>query len=136
MYYEPKTEEAPPEEKLTLQEKLQKFADENNEEINWLNIHQKKYRIGYDYLMKCLGVYTSEIRNFGQIYFSSEKIAEKAMETFKEELDEYFRPVTKEEWAVEFIQSLIKKNRLPLPSLSQEEKKGLKKHFGGFGDTK
>lgn len=82
-----------------LHRKLEKFAYENNEEeIEWNdNCQIEKYYIYYDFDYKVLEAdFTSEIKDYskikdyGQIYFSSSKIAEKAIEEFKEDLIRYF----------------------------------------------
>lgn len=76
---------------LTLHHKLEKFAYENNDrEINWED-DSIKYHICYDYSMKLF--YSSPVyvtRDYGQVYFSSEEIAEKAIKTFKYDLIRYF----------------------------------------------
>lgn len=76
-----------------LHRKLEKFAYENNEEeIEWNdNCPTEKCYIYYDFDYKELNVgNASEIKDYGQIYFTSEKIAEKAIEQFKEDLIRYF----------------------------------------------
>ena len=74
-----------------LHRKLEIFADLNNtEEIDWSN-DDSKYNIWYDYQEKHLDTGCYEVaRDFGQIFFSSEGIAEKAIEEFKDELLRYF----------------------------------------------
>lgn len=76
---------------LTLHHKLEKFAYENNDrEINWKDDYAKYY-ICYDYSMKIIradSIFVS--RDYGQVYFSSKEIAEKAIGTFKDDLTRYF----------------------------------------------
>lgn len=74
--------------KQRLFRKLQRFADENNEEIDW-NATTPKYYI--DYVGDELGVEIVILsRSFGVVYFSSEELAEQAIKLFKEDLLKYF----------------------------------------------
>jgi hypothetical protein len=75
-----------------LRFKLKKFAYENNkEEINWNNNQQKKYKVYYDNTDNSLEWDIDNYTNdFNQIYFTSEKVAEKSIETFKDDLIRYF----------------------------------------------
>ena len=76
--------------KETLWRKLQRFADENNEEIDWDG--GRKYYIYYDHFTETLVVGNiSKMQDFGQVYFSSKEIANRAIEEFREELKEYFK---------------------------------------------
>jgi hypothetical protein len=71
-----------------LNRKLNKFAHENNEEeIDWSNPVQAKYMIIYDNDSKKLeaSIY-SHIQSFGQVYFTSKEIAERAIKNFKDDL--------------------------------------------------
>lgn len=73
-----------------LHRKLKKFILEQNNEANWSN-DNNKYNIWYDYKKNQL--YTgcdNYERYFGQSYFLSREIAEKAIEEFKEDLIRYF----------------------------------------------
>ena len=78
-----------------LERKLYKFSMENGgDKINWNNQHQEKYYIAYRYRNE-LGNrlktnYVCSNRDFGQIYFISEKVAQMALNKFKHELIEYF----------------------------------------------
>lgn len=73
-----------------LHRKLKKFALENNSEVDWSN-DDSKYNIWYDYQEKKLDIgCIEEARDFGQIYFTSEEVAKKAIEEFKDELIIYF----------------------------------------------
>ena len=76
---------------LTLHHKLEKFAYENNDrEIEW-DDNSSKYYIYYDYSMKIIradSIFASKY--YGQVYFSSKEIAEKAIGTFKDDLTRYF----------------------------------------------
>ena len=78
--------------KQTLFRKLQRFSDENGgNEINWLNTNQQKFFITYYYDTKELDLYyVCNDKDFGQVYFISEEIAEKAIELFRDELIKYF----------------------------------------------
>ena len=66
------------------------FALENNDiEIDW-NDSSKKYKINYS---KNIGMSIDKVyslKDFGQVYFTSKEIAEKAVEAFKDELIRYF----------------------------------------------
>lgn len=76
-----------------LRRKLEKFAYENNEEeIEWNdNCPTEKYYICYDFDYKELDQdCTIGIKDYGQVYFSSSKIANMAIEEFKEDLIRYF----------------------------------------------
>lgn len=84
-------------EKLKVIHELQKFAYENNEgEIDWNNKDQRKYYL----ILTCTGgknrymdaTYTFELRSVPfNVYFTSEKLAKKAIETIGEErLKKYY----------------------------------------------
>ena len=71
-------------EKLKVINELKKFALENNEaEIDWNNLSQKKYVIIYDPENQNLDVYCYWRTQYipFNIHFTSEKIAQKAIET-------------------------------------------------------
>lgn len=74
----------------TLWRKMQRFADENNEgELDWENREQQKYFIFYDYSIKRLRIDFCNCCEYAfGIYFTSIKIAEKALEIFGDELKE------------------------------------------------
>lgn len=73
-----------------LRLKLRKFAEDNNDKIDWKG-RVEKYYIFFDYVNSKLTIdFCRCARNFSQIYFSSKKIAEKAIEQFKDELIKYF----------------------------------------------
>lgn len=76
--------------KQTLFRKLQRFSDENGgNEIDWNN--SRKYFIEYYSKGEKLAVdYAYRLYNFGQVYFASREIAEKAIELFRDELIKYF----------------------------------------------
>ncbi|MTP74138.1 hypothetical protein GMB80_14485 [Turicibacter sanguinis] len=76
--------------KQTLFRKLQRFSDENGgNEIDWNN--SRKYFIEYYSKGEKLAVdYAYRLYNFGQVYFASREIAEKAIELFHDELIKYF----------------------------------------------
>lgn len=74
-----------------LRLKLRKFAQDNNDLIDWNNNKQAKYHIYYDYIIRELSLssyFTCE--DFGRIYFSSKKLAEEAIELFYDDLIKYF----------------------------------------------
>lgn len=76
---------------IKLHRQLELFALENNEtEIDWSDEGGKKYIITYnkDDGIFIYMVYT--LKNFGQVYFTSKEIAEKALETFQDDLLRYF----------------------------------------------
>lgn len=75
-----------------LMRQLRRFAVEHNDcELDWDNYNQIKYCIDYDYYRKrCTVLDTLWHRYFGQISFSSDKIAEQAIKEFKDELVWYF----------------------------------------------
>ena len=78
---------------IKLHRQLELFALENNEtEIDWNDEGRgsEKYIIIYriDVGILINKVYSS--KDFGQVYFTSKEIAEKAIETFKYELIRYF----------------------------------------------
>ena len=74
---------------IRLHRQLELFALENNDtEINW-NDSSEKYMINYN---KDKGIFIDRVytlKIFGQIYFTSEEIAEKALESFKDDLVRY-----------------------------------------------
>lgn len=73
-----------------LRLKLRKFAEDNNKEIYWDN-GKEKYYIFFDYINSKIIIDMCRCtRNFSQIYFSSQEIAEKAIEQFQDELIKYF----------------------------------------------
>ena len=76
---------------IRLHRQLELFALENNEtEIDW-NDGSEKYMITYN--TKDMGIYINDaytLKDFGQVYFTSKEIAEKALETFRHELIRYF----------------------------------------------
>lgn len=78
--------------KQTLFRKLQRFSDENGgNEIDRNNEIKMKWGIWYNHeyeeLASCPYVYGQA---FGQVYFISEEVAEKAIELFHDELIKYF----------------------------------------------
>lgn len=78
--------------KQRLFRKLQRFSDENGgNEIDRNNEIKMKWGIWYNHeyeeLASCPYVYGQA---FGQVYFISEEVAEKAIELFRDELIKYF----------------------------------------------
>lgn len=78
--------------KQRLLRKLQRFSDENGgNEIDWSNSEGCKCFICYDHEEEELVVGDVRfIRDFGQVYFKTEELAEQAIELFKEDLIKYF----------------------------------------------
>lgn len=78
--------------KQTLFRKLQRFSDENGgNEIDWNDSKQTKYSIYYSHEFKRIKAsYYRSSQEFGQVYFISEEVANKAIELFYEELILYF----------------------------------------------
>ena len=78
--------------KQRLFRKLQRFSDENGgNEIDWSNGKSCKCCICYDHEEEELVVGDVRfIRDFGQVYFKTEELAEQAIELFKEDLIKYF----------------------------------------------
>ena len=76
---------------IGLHRQLELFALENNEiEIDWNDDSSKEYIISYS---KDRGIFIDRVYNlkdFGQVYFTSKEIAEKAIEVFKYDLIRYF----------------------------------------------
>lgn len=74
--------------KQMLFRKLQRFSDENGcSEVNW-NERQDKYVIYYNGEVKVDITWT--YKRFGEVYFVSYEVAEKAIELFHDELVKYF----------------------------------------------
>ena len=75
---------------IRLHRQLELFALENNEtKIDWNN-SSEKHTISYN---RDGGIFIDSVYNlkdFGQVYFTSEEIAEKALKTFKNDLVRYF----------------------------------------------
>ena len=75
---------------IGLHRQLELFALENNEtEINW-NDNSKKYIISYNTHGRLFIDDVYSLKDFGQVYFTSKEAAEKAIETFKDDLIRYF----------------------------------------------
>ena len=76
---------------IKLNRQLELFALKNNEiEIDWNDDSSKEYIISYS---KDRGIFVDRaynLKDFGQVYFTSKEIAEKALETFKYDLIRYF----------------------------------------------
>lgn len=82
-----------------LYRKMLRFAQQNNtNKIDWNNQNKEKYCLCYCYetnkIEICVFHYT---QHFGQVYFTSKDIADKAMELFKDELIEYFTKESEDE---------------------------------------
>lgn len=71
---------------LETERQLRKFADEHNDKIDWEDIDQDKWCLGYSYralkTMTAVAMYTREART---IYFSSQEIAKQAIKEIGEE---------------------------------------------------
>lgn len=67
---------------LEIERQLKKFADEHNDVIDWTNINQEKYYLYYNYSGYKVGISNHHwTKGSRTIYFSSEKIAEQAIDT-------------------------------------------------------
>lgn len=68
-------------EQIKVYNELKNFADENNEEIDWENVNKRKYFIR---LNRCQNILIFDgyfnFQDIGQIYFSSEKLAQQAID--------------------------------------------------------
>ena len=75
-----------------LMRQLRRFAAENREkEINWNDVHYKKYFIYYNYPDNLLeATYVVWDKAFGSILFDSEQTAQAAIDEFQDELIWYF----------------------------------------------
>ena len=78
--------------KQTLFRKLQRFSDENGgNEIGWKEADQGKYGIWYNADHGKIEVgSTWAVRDFGQVYFISEEVAQQAIDLFHDDLIKYF----------------------------------------------
>ena len=78
----------------TLMRRLRRFAVENGGSFSrdeWANYDVGEYFIYYDYDNWDIVTGSSDVcKDFGQIYFRSKEIAQKAIDTFKEDLMWYF----------------------------------------------
>lgn len=75
-------------EKLKVIHELEKFAFENNEEeIDWNNENQEKYIITFNHITQDFGINLWRVSrsNPFNVYFTSEELAKKAIETIGEE---------------------------------------------------
>ena len=73
-----------------LMRQLRRFAAENCEEVEW-GCNKYHYSLYYDYVECDFGVwYASSRREFGKICFDTKENAQKAIDTFKNELIWYF----------------------------------------------
>jgi len=67
---------------------IERFAVQNNGEIDWSEVNKTKYFISYDNLdNKWVGDSNSKYKIQGTTYFSSATIAAQALEKFKDRLD-------------------------------------------------
>jgi hypothetical protein len=82
---EPKAKEASEKQKIRIE--LERFAKENNEEIDWTDYSQEKYYIFYDYDNKKFDVISMARgwQHINQIFFTDGEVALKAIETIGEE---------------------------------------------------
>ena len=73
-----------------LMRQLRRFAAENCKKVEWGSC-LSQYYICYDYIHKFIVVNSLNYhRDFGQIYFDTRENAQKALDTFKDELIWYF----------------------------------------------
>ena len=75
---------------IRLHRQLELFALENNDTEIDLNIHSEKYIISYRIDGNIFIDKVYSFKDLGQVYFTSKEIAEKALETFKNDLIRYF----------------------------------------------
>ena len=75
---------------IRLHRKLELFALENNDTEIDLNTHSEKYIISYRIDGNIFIDKVYSFKDLGQVYFTSKEIAEKALETFKDDLVRYF----------------------------------------------
>lgn len=75
-----------------LMRQLRRFAVEHREkELDWGNDNQAKWYVSYRNVKKEFKAYlTYSVQDFGKIYFDTEKTAQLAIKTFKDELLWYF----------------------------------------------
>lgn len=75
----------------TLRRKLKKFADINNDkDINWNEFCVPKWHIS-EFKGDIIVLSNLSYNFFGQVYFSSKEICQKAIEEFRDELEEYYK---------------------------------------------
>lgn len=73
-------------EQITVYNELKNFANDNNEEIDWSDSKQKKWFIKLDHNNSCFVTsYYFKLQHIGQIYFSSQRLAEQAIEKIGED---------------------------------------------------
>lgn len=81
--------------KQILFRKLKRFSDQNGGiEIDWGDNDQKKWFNIIDCEKDYYGfypIYTTKLKEFGQVYFISEEVAQEAIELFRDELAKYFK---------------------------------------------
>lgn len=78
-------------EKIKVIAELKRFAEENNKQMDWNNEKQDKYYLRYNYNCNKIFVDNNQFLKCTTIYFSSEEIAKKAIETIGEErLKKYY----------------------------------------------
>lgn len=71
---------------LNTEMELMKYADEHNGELDWDNIYQRKYSLGYQVDVGKARAVTSDLIRDGRIvYFSSEELARQAIEVIGED---------------------------------------------------
>lgn len=73
-------------EQIKVYNELKNFADENNDEIDWKDENKDKFYINYIHSDKQISCFSANfIQDIGQIYFSSEELAEQAIEKVGED---------------------------------------------------
>lgn len=69
-------------EQINVYNELKNFADENNDEIDWIYQRRPKYSIVYSYIENELDISGwTNVRDLGQIYFTTKELALQAIET-------------------------------------------------------
>jgi len=76
--------------RVSLMLRMQRWADEHNDKIDWTNMEQQKYHIYYDEEIHDFVIGEHTYVNTYEIWFSSEELAEKALEIFGEEIKETY----------------------------------------------
>ena len=74
---------------ISLMLRMQRWADEHNEPIDWKNEGKSKYYIKYDHGSRGLYLVQScTYQSAHEVYFSSDELAEEAIKIFGEEIKE------------------------------------------------
>lgn len=90
-YFQTKEEAQKYADVLNTEMELMRYADEHNGELDWDNIYQRKYSLGYQVDVGKERTVTSDlVRDARIVYFSSEELARQAIEVIgKDKVIEY-----------------------------------------------